>query len=374
MAREMHLVAFNVPWPADYGGVIDIYYHLKALHDAGIGVHLHCFTYGRDVAPQLELLCSSVTYYRRNMSPLLHLLRRPFIVSSRDNADLRQHLQADRLPILLEGLHCCSVLENRALCEGRRVIVRAHNVEADYYTMLAANEHNVFRKAYLALDAAKIRRYEKVLAAADAVLAVSESDRDTFAAMGCRNVYVVPCGHPYSEVVSTVGRGDYALYHGNLSVPENEVAAIGLIENVFAHLRHRLVVAGHAPSPRLLAFAERHDNVSVVASPNDDTMARLISEAQVNVLVTSQPTGLKLKLLYSLFAGRHCLVNSNMVSGTALGSLCTVVNDDETLRNAVDRLMETDFGQDMLDRRRLELQPYITAVAIKPLLSLLATA
>lgn len=374
MAQEMHLVAFNVPWPADYGGIIDIYYRLKALHDTGIGVHLHCFTYGRPAAPQLESLCASVSYYQRNLSPLLHLSRRPFIVSSRDNADLRQRLLGDRLPVLLEGVHCCALLEDKALTDSHYMIVRAHNVEADYYAMLSQAEHGLMRKVYLALDAAKLRRYEPVMAKADAVLAVSDTDRTTFEGFGCRNVQVMHSGHPYSSVVSSIGRGDYALYHGNLSVPENEVAAIGLIENVFAHLHHRLVVAGHAPSARLLAAASRHDNVSVVPSPDDDTMARLISEAHLNILVTGQPTGLKLKLLYSLFAGRHCIVNSNMVAGTDLGRLCTVADSAIALRQAVEKVMDTDFSPEHLDSRRRQLQPYITAVAIRPLLSLLASA
>ena len=372
MAHEMHMVAFNVPWPADYGGVIDIFYRLKALHDAGIGVHLHCFTYGRQEAPQLEELCRSVTYYRRDMSPLLHLSRRPFIVASRDNAQLRQRLKTDRLPVLLEGTHCCALLQDDDFRRDRCVIVRAHNVEADYYSMLAKAVHNPFRKAYLAIDAAKLRRYEGILKDADAVMAVSEADGDSLLSAGCRNVHVVPCGHPYREVVSALGRGDYALYHGNLSVPENEAGAMELINNVFSGSHHRLVIAGHAPTKRLCSVASRYPNVTIVNSPDDVAMARLISEAQVNVLVTNQPTGLKLKLLYSLFAGRHCVVNSNMLSGTSLGSLCTVADGAEVLREAIDNLMNVDFGPEHLERRTRALQPYVTANAIKPLLDILS--
>ena len=28
----VHIVSFNVPYPADYGGVIDVFYKLKSLH------------------------------------------------------------------------------------------------------------------------------------------------------------------------------------------------------------------------------------------------------------------------------------------------------------------------------------------------------
>ena len=31
MEKHLHIVAFNVPLPANYGGVIDVFYRLKAL-------------------------------------------------------------------------------------------------------------------------------------------------------------------------------------------------------------------------------------------------------------------------------------------------------------------------------------------------------
>ena len=41
--KELHVVAFDVPYPANYGGVIDIFYKVQALSEAGVKVHLHCY-------------------------------------------------------------------------------------------------------------------------------------------------------------------------------------------------------------------------------------------------------------------------------------------------------------------------------------------
>ena len=374
MADELHVVAFNVPWPADYGGVMDVYYRLKALSEAGVGVHLHCFTYGRPVAPELENVCASVSYYKRNMSWLLQLGRRPFIVSSRDNAALRQRLRQDRLPVLLEGVHCCALLEDGALEAGRSVAVRAHNVETEYYAALATAERSLSRRSYLKLESRKLRDYESVLRRASAVFTVSDTDCDHFTAMGCRQVATVPCGNPNREVASLLGRGDYAIYHGNLSVAENENAAMDLITTVFSGMDCRLVVAGHAPSRELQTLVAQHDNVTLVADPTEEEMERLIAGAQVNILTTSQATGLKVKLLNSLFKGRHCLVNDKMVEGTGLAGLCTVATSHEEMRSALARLMNEDFGQEQLAVRRERLQPYITTNAIRPMLEWLANA
>ena len=43
MNKTLHVVALNIPWPANYGGVIDIYYKVKALHECGVKIILHCF-------------------------------------------------------------------------------------------------------------------------------------------------------------------------------------------------------------------------------------------------------------------------------------------------------------------------------------------
>ncbi|MBR5092382.1 MAG: glycosyltransferase [Bacteroidales bacterium] len=374
MNNDLHIVSFNVPWPANYGGVMDVFYRLRALSRAGLRIHLHCYTYGRPAAPELEALCAEVHYYRRDMSPLRQLDSRPFIVSSRCNKELKKRLLQDRYPILLEGLHCCSLLEDESLLQGRTVMVRAHNIEADYYSRLAHSERHLLRRAYLALDAAKIKRYEPVLQRAAAVFAISEADRLGLLQMGCREVRLVTGGHPYDQVTASAGRGNYALYHGQLSVAENIRAVEWLITNVFSGSDHRLVVAGLNPAASLRRLVERHPNVSLVDSPDDHAMQRLVADAQVNILRTDQPTGMKIKLLHALFCGRHCLVNSPMVAGTGLGDLCCVADTAEAMRSELNRLMQTDFTDADASLRADRLSPYITANAVRPILDFVSAA
>ena len=39
MEKHLHIISFDVPYPANYGGVIDVFYKLKALHAEGIKIH-----------------------------------------------------------------------------------------------------------------------------------------------------------------------------------------------------------------------------------------------------------------------------------------------------------------------------------------------
>lgn len=348
---HLHLVSFNVPWPADYGGVIDVFYRVKALSQAGIKVHLHTFTYGRPPADVLDELCEEVCYYDRDMSPWLHLRPTPFIVSSRSSDVLYQRLKQDDYPVLLEGVHCCNMLER--LNDGtRKIVVRAHNVEHNYYALLSKSERRLARKLYLRLEAGKLGRYEPVLRKADAVLAVTEADAAVFRKMGCRQVVLMPTFHPDADFSALPGRGNYAFYHSNLSVPENIKAVNWLLDNVFSDSRVPFVIAGLNPDKALARKVESLPNVSLVASPSDEAMADLLHNAQVCVMVTDQPTGLKLKLLNSLYGGRHCLVNTHMVAGTSLGDACHVADTPDAMRNALELLMDRPFSNSDIELRK----------------------
>lgn len=358
---HLHIVSFNVPWPANYGGVIDVYYRVKALHDAGVRVHLHCYTYGRPQAKELEQWCDEVFYYRRDTKPWNLLGRRPYITSSRHSRSLFRQLMRDDHPVLLEGLHSAFTLEQIRAYEKARglkprtILLRAHNVEHDYYSQLAKVEPRMTKRLYLRMEARKLLRYEPVMREATHVLAVTQADANHFSEIGCKSVVLLPSSHPFDNVVAVPGKGGYAIYQGNLSVGENIEAARYLITEVFSRSHHRLILAGCNPSGDLIDLAGRYPNISLVANPSDEEMDSLIANAQVNVLYTKQPTGLKLKLLHALYCGRYCLVNPEMVAGTSLETLCHVADNPQAMMSQLDMLMDRPFSDEDLRFRSLHI-------------------
>ena len=100
MADHIHIVSFDVPYPADYGGVVDVFCKVKALHEAGTKVHLHCFEYGRGQQAELEKYCAEVHYYPRQEGHKGFSLQLPYIVASRNDEQLWKRLNADDHPIL----------------------------------------------------------------------------------------------------------------------------------------------------------------------------------------------------------------------------------------------------------------------------------
>ncbi|PKP51538.1 MAG: mannosyltransferase [Bacteroidetes bacterium HGW-Bacteroidetes-1] len=352
--KHLHIVSFDIPWPANYGGVIDVFYKIKALSLKGIRIHLHCFEYGREIATELEKYCHSVHYYKRDLSKK-HLFKSlPFIVSSRNSDALNDTLLHDNYPILLEGLHSCLMLNDIRL-KGRKIIVRAHNIEHEYYYHLAQAETDIFKKYYFHNEARKLRKFENILVRADSIVAISKKDEKYFASR-YSNVVFIPAFHPHVEVKSKSGKGNYVLYHGNLSVGENRNAVQYLIDNVFNDLDIPLIVAGLNPSPTLEKSLESLENARLISNPTDEELFELINNAQVNISITFQATGLKLKLLNTLYNGRFCLVNDQMLSGSALDELCILANDAASMKIQIKKLFKRSFSKKEIERRRNKLE------------------
>jgi hypothetical protein len=360
--NKLHLIAFNVPFPADYGGVIDIFYKIRAFHENGIKVILHCFEYGRHSSMILNEICHKVYYYPRSRGPFYWLDTLPYIVSTRISKELTETLRRDNHPVLFEGLHTTACLkEITNASKKRRTIVRTHNVEHDYYRGLMEAESNIPRKLYYYSEAAKLKRYEKVLNYAGGVAAISKADYGYFGSL-YDNVNYVPAFHPYNEVDIQPGFGEYALFHGNLSVPENKRAVLYLIENVFREMDYPFMIAGKEPGHEIIKSAEVNDHIKVVSNPDDKEMDTLIRHAHINVLATFQATGIKLKLLSSLFRGRHCIVNPTMVEDTGLAGLCHVAHSGEEFRSTVEAVRKKEFLQEHISERRARLEEELSNV------------
>ncbi len=368
---HLHIVSFDVPYPANYGGVIDVFYKAKALAEHGVKVHLHCFEYGSKKATELEKLFYEVHYYKIDMSKRHLFNKNPFIVESRLSERLIQNLLHDDYPILMEGLHTTGLLREKRL-QNRKRVVRTHNIEYEYYKNLSKAETNLKRKFYFFTEAVKLKRYERILSKADLLLTISQTDDNYFSAR-FKHVVYLPAFHPYTSVRSLMGKGEYALYHGNLSIPENVNAVTTLLNQVFKDSKILFKIAGLNPPPSLRQLVAANPLAEMIANPDDEQLNLLIEKAQVNILYTGQATGLKLKLLNALYNGRFVLANDKMLSGSNLEKLCVMADSTLKMKTLLAGLMKKDFTSAMKRERQTHLQSiYMHENNIKRLIELIA--
>lgn len=351
--KHLHIVTLDTPWPVNYGGVIDLFYKLKALHKLGVQIHLHCFC--KEEVQQIELnnYCVEVNYYKRNTAFSLSI---PYIVNSRNNSLLLQNLSKDDYPILLEGIHCTYHLFKNKL-QNRKVFVRLHNVEYAYYKHLAKNESNLLKRWYFLFESNLLKKYEKIIANKATLIAVSKFDVALYQKeFGAKQISFLPVFIEHETVLSTTEKCSYCLYHGNLSINENVKAVEWLLKHIFNDIKIPFVVAGKNPSKKLVNKIHSYTNACVVENPSPKDMQDLIAKAQINILPSFNSTGVKLKLINALFTGKHCITNTAGVQGSGLENICEVVDTAEAIKEKITSLYNIPFTTNDIEKRKQLLE------------------
>ena len=360
MKQDLHIVCFDIPFPPSYGGAIDVFYRLKALSQAGIAITLHC-TYKGVLThyTELESLCKQVYYYPRDMRLRSAFCSLPFAVNSRRNPDLLQHLLEDDAPILFEGLVDCYYFNHPAL-RNRKRFFRECNVEHDYYHALGRATTNLWKKAYYHIEANRLKRFESVLQPADGIFALAHQDEEHFRRTYPQTpTYYLPCFHENEQINSLVGRGDFLLYHGNLSVAENDHAAQYIATKVAPLIPNlHIVIAGKGASTVLQNICQKVHNIELIEDPSMSQIHDLIANAQIHLMLTFQATGIKLKLINVLYQGRFVVANDPMVTGTPLASACAIANTPEQIAEQCQMLIQQEFTENHVTERKKILTPW----------------
>jgi hypothetical protein len=357
MRKKLHLIAFDIPYPPIYGGVIDIFYKIKALHHLGIGVILHCFQYGKDEQPTLNEYCETIHYYKRNSYfSSIFSNEFPFIVKSRGNDDLIANLSQDEHPILFDGLHTTYIL-NLNEFKGRKLFLRAHNVEHRFYKALAKSESNIFKRNFFKQESKKLKKYESILHQMNGVFTISPLEQSYFEQKYGQKCIYIPAFHDNRRHTQYEERGKFVLYHGNILVSENVKAALFLID-VYKNTPWQLVIASSYFNDEVTKEILKYDNIVFHSLIKKNDLSRLFQNAHINVLPTFQNTGIKLKLLNTLYQGKFVIANDFMVDNTGLESLCVKANTPDEFLQKTDELFQQDFTREILEERKRVLQGF----------------
>lgn len=355
MSRHLHIVCSDVPWPADNGGAIDIMNRIRLLKKMDVSIHLHYFTENETGTPnELNQFCKSISVYERKKRHKGFSAKLPYIVASRINENLISNLQKDTNPVLLEGIHCTGILPQLDLSK-RKVVVRMHNEESSYYKELARAESSFFKKLYFLHESKLLKKYNQHLPEECMYACISKEDMHVFKdEYHLQHIKFLPAFPAWQQISGDEGMGNLCLYHGNLSVGENEKAATWLLQNVFTKIRKPFVIAGKNPSKRLQKMAHLCQHTCLVANPSGSELNDLIRKAHINVLPSfnKNATGMQLKLLHALFEGRHCVVNELMVRGTGLEAACHTGTTANAFASIITQLYHQPFTYEEIVLRK----------------------
>ena len=319
--KVIQIVSFNIPYPVNYGGVIDVFYKIVTLHQLGYEIHLHCFKYGREESKELEKYCQKIYYYERKINIKSFFSIRPYIVQTRRSSKLINELLKINAPILLEGVHTCFLLEYKHLFKNK-IFVRTHNIENNYYYSLSKSKRSI-KKIYFIIESLKLKRYEKrILKKADAIFSIQTGDQAFFQTIN-KKTYLLPLF--YQEQILNIKERlkPYVLYQGDLSTPENVDAVLWIVDSIYKKSNFKFIIAGKNPSNEFSEFISQK-KITLFKNPSEEEMNKLVKQAAIHLLYTKQNTGAKLKVLKALNSCGHVLVNSKIVAGTNLHQVCQV--------------------------------------------------
>jgi hypothetical protein len=358
--KHLNIVTFDNPYPPNYGGVIDVYFKIKSLAAIGIKIHLHFFTKHNNDIEMLHQICDEVFIYKRKNGLAQQLSTNPYIVQSRNSDELKANLNKNNYPILFEGLHTTKLItEDKSICN--RSIIRHHNIEHDYYFGLYKSTNNILHKLYYFIESRKLKTYLNKVKDAAFHLAISNADAKKLSSAGFDNITTIPPFHSATfNSASTSNynqdKAPYVLYHGNLNVSENIAAVDYLINDVFTDNTIKYIIAGSSNGHNL--NYKSTNNIRFIKNPSFEEITDLIANARVIALPTFQATGIKLKLIDSLYKGQHVIVNEAMIEGFPMPELTFLAKNTNEMKKLISDNLKNVFTSEQRNKRIQELNLY----------------
>lgn len=334
---KIHIVSFDNPFPPKYGGIIDVFYKIKALHQLGVEITLHCFV---DLIPnhnpELECFTKKIFYYKRKYNIREFFSKTPFSVISRKHKDLFHNLNLDNSPIFFEGLQTTYILKKNKF-EGRKLFLRLHNIEEKYYRGLSKSESVFLKKAAYYFESKKYQNYQNIISEFDAVFTLSNFETQ-FIKQHYKKGNYVPVFHGNDTLIKCSEFGDYAFYNGDLRISDNKRAVEFLI-SVFKKIPdYKLIIASSMSTDSLQVNCESVKNILFVKLKSQSHLDNFLKDAHINVMFSFQQSGTKLKVINALFKSRFSIINNNMLDDFDLKNLCVVAENESEFIDAVNVL------------------------------------
>lgn len=339
--KSLQIVSFDNPFPPQYGGVIEVFYKIKALYQLGYTIHLHCFV---NQLPEKESILSqyvSKIYFYKNRKTLLRFFSIiPFSVGYRDDKELLVNLNKSNAPIIFESLKTTFLVNKTDFKQ--KIILRLHNIEHQYFLGISKSESNFFLKALFYIESLKYKHYESLISKFDAISTLSVYETN-YLNTTYKNAYYTPVFHGNNVVKSLSEFGEYAIYNGDLRTADNRKAVLFLIE-VFKEIDdYNLIIVASDGQKWVENLIKGVENIHFTKMKDFEHLKDLLSLAHINIMLSFQQSGTKLKLINALYSSRHCLINSNMIDDERILNLCVLANSKDDFKKEISILRTTSY-------------------------------
>ncbi len=222
--------------------------------------------------------------------------------------------------------------------------LRLHNLESNFYTGMHRSETKWLKKIMYYLEIGKYLKYEKQLHHFDHVFTLSVYENEIVKTWSDAVTYL-PVFHGNKVVKELSDFGEFALYHGDLRLPDNKKAVQFLIQ-VFQKIpNYKLIIASTNGKDFVSSQIQNDKNIEFAFIETEVQLETLLEKAHVNVLLSFQQSGTKLKLINSLFKSRFCLINENMVDDKSILQLCEMASSEKEFIAKINELKNRPYNE-----------------------------
>lgn len=338
--KSLHFVSMDVPYPPNYGGIIDVFYKLKAFSYFGIEIDLHLFGFNENNVGIFKKYAKNVYFYQIHQKPYYLLQKYPLSVRSRDSKLFYERIKSLKAPIFFESLKTTFILNKYNLDDYPKYL-RLHNIEQNYFFGLARSEKNIFKKLLFYIEARKYINYEKIHHEFDEVFTLSKFEQD-YTEKKFNKGNFIPVFHGNKSFQLLSEKGKFALYHGDLRTSDNRKVVSFLIE-VFKEIDYPFVIASSTKEEWVKSKIQNFNHIKFVRLKDFDHLRELFESTHINISWSFQESGTKLKIINALFNSRFSIINKNVIDDEVISNLCVKVSDKSELINAINELKDQPF-------------------------------
>lgn len=205
---------------------------------------------------------------------------------------------------------------------------------------------------------------------AHGIFTISPSDQRHFHSLYGENTHYIPAFHQAESVTNQISKGKYILYHGDLRISDNIKAVLFLI-NTYKRSDFKFLIASSHKEKMILRKVKKYRNIGYKRISNQEELQDLFTRAHINTLITFQKTGIKLKLLNSLYQGKFIIANTKMIEDTGLESLCELANTKEEILRKTKLLFSKEFLKSDLKQRQEVLADFNPTTSAKKMIAVM---
>lgn len=322
------LLSNKVPFPSNDGSTIAIRSMIDALLLNGTSLSLLSLNTKKhfrsqkeiqeNLPPGIDFQAVDVDTDITPLSAALNLVNgKAYHVSRFDQPKMRtllkQKLQEQEFDIIqLEGLSMAVYLPLIRKYSTASVSMRAHNIEHLIWERHANNESNFFKKKYLELQSARLKKFElKQLALMDALVFITEADRNTYRNWEGKTISTsIPCGlnpEDYNTTVPEEFRYD-VVHLSSLDWLPNQQGLEWFIQKVWplvveARPESNIAIGGRHMPKKIFQYAS--DSLWVFSEVDD--AQRFIKAGKVAIIPLLAGSGMRIKLIEYMAMGQACV-------------------------------------------------------------------